>query len=106
MSIIEEAEECLDQGLNDIRNSRYGQLKYIGIESLSVLVGAAVGSVARMTGIPQVIVIPFIPDSCGMISVGSRKLMQRYLSERAKYLIGAAMTYSDVIYEFGRELLG
>jgi len=82
----------LEESLNELRNSKFGKLKVFGVDSLSIFVGIAAGTIAHKTQHPEIVYLLLLPDL--LIMPGCPKsLHKRYLYEKVKYFVGATLPY-------------
>lgn len=91
-SELEQEAEAIKQ---EIRDSKCGLLKILGIELMPIAMGAALGGIGRSTGENWVPAVPVAMDLIG----GGNFSSVRGLFGLAKYSIGVALAYTDMIYQ-------
>ena len=106
MGLQELAKEYEEMGLDwaedirdDIKNSKHGKLKLLALDSLGFLAGATISGIGRLTGNPEFIaVLPVMGLFQGTLPQTSRGI-KRFAKSYAKYFVGAALPYTDKIYD-------
>jgi hypothetical protein len=91
-----EAKERADNFRQEIRESKHGLLKIVGIELLPIAMGLTLGGLGRATGNPWIPVVPL-----GMDLVGGPSFLSsgKGLLELVKYGLGVALPYVDKLPE-------
>jgi len=95
---IEEGERIRE----DIRNSKHGLLKIIGLELFPVAWGASLGSLGRATGADW---IPAVPLGMDLMVNATGYTTARGLWGLTKYGIGVALPYADKVYLAAQSLI-
>jgi len=89
-----ELEEEFKDWKTEIRESKYGLLKIIGIESIPFVMGATLAGIGRLTDMEYLPLVPigmdFMVNASGYCSKGG-------IIGLAKYGAGIAAIYSDLI---------
>ena len=83
-------------------STELGLLKLIGIELISIAMGAALGGLGRATGEQW---IPAVPIAMDLMWNAEGYTTPRGMSGLAKYGIGVALPYADKIYQMAIPLL-
>ena len=90
-----EAKEMADDFRQEIRDSKHGLLKLVGIELIPIAMGASLGGLGRATGEPLITTVPIVMD----LMVNSTDYTSaRGLWGLVKYGVGVALPYADKIY--------
>ena len=93
--IEKQAEIMIDNYRKEIRNSKYGLLKLVGIELVPVAWGATLGGIGRVTGEPMLPAAPIVFD---LMVNATGYTTGRGMWNLIKYGIGVALPYADMIY--------
>lgn len=99
-----EIADYMAQGFKELKNSRFGRLKYIGLDSLSVMAGLAVGGVCRTANLELQTTATFIIGFAmpNLITASTlprpNRLSDLVNYETAKYLMGAIALYAHKLY--------
>ncbi|MCA9485433.1 MAG: hypothetical protein KC506_01155 [Nanoarchaeota archaeon] len=93
-------EEEVREIRQEIRESKYGLLKLVGLEIVPVAMGAALGGIGRATGMNWIPAVPAVFAFYGgeIGTVGG-------FSNLVKYGLGVALPYADKVYYAAQELL-
>ena len=97
-----QAKEMADDFRQEIRESKHGLLKLIGIELIPIAMGATLGGLGRATGEHW---IPAVPIAMDLMGNAEGYTTPRGMLGLAKYSIGVALPYADKIYQMAIPLL-
>ena len=90
-----EAKEMADDFRQEIRESKHGLLKLVGIELIPIVMGASLARIGRATGEHW---IPAVPIGIDLMMNATGYTSARGLWGLAKYGLGVALPYADKIY--------
>ena len=90
-----EAKEMADDFRQEIRESKHGLLKLVGIELIPIAMGASLAGIGRATGEHW---IPAVPIGMDLMMNATGYTSARGLWGLAKYGLGVALPYADKIY--------
>ena len=90
-----EAKEMADDFRQEIRESKHGLLKLVGIELIPIAMGASLAGIGRATGEHW---IPAVPIGMDLIGGAPWLSSSRGLRGLVKYGVGVALPYADKIY--------
>jgi cytochrome c biogenesis protein CcdA len=93
--MIRKAKQMTDDFRQEIRESKHGLLKLVGIELFPIAMGASLAGIGRATGAHW---IPAVPVGIDLIGNATGYTSARGLLGLAKYGLGVALPYADKIY--------
>ena len=94
--IEKEAKKMADNFRQEIKESKHGLLKLLGIELLPILMGASLGGIGRVTGEHW---IPALPIGIDLMVNATGYTSTRGLWGLVKYGAGVSLPYADKIYQ-------
>ena len=98
--------DTIDDNFKQMKKKEFGKIKYLGIESLSLLTGIAVSGTCKMLDVPieTAFGIGLIAASPNVITSAlipsPNKLSNRINYSTIKYLVGTIKPYANNIYEY------
>ncbi len=93
--MMREAKDRADEFRREIRESKHGLLKLVGLELIPLAMGVSLAGIGRATGEHW---IPAVPVGIDLIGGASFLSSGRGIWGLAKYGIGVALPYTDKIY--------
>tara|TARA_Y100000310_G_C20303969_1_gene633101 strand:- start:165 stop:509 length:345 start_codon:yes stop_codon:yes gene_type:complete len=99
--------EAKQEFREDLKDSKLGYLKLVAFESIPVVMGVSLGTIGRLTGMPELILAPPVID----IGIGgniphSYTGLKEFVGMYIKYGLGVALPYADKLPEIYDSLQG